>query len=195
MSTLDYFVVESPDTVGAEQYRKLASIVIGDHKLLRVLSKIHIYIDPEVPIFIATGITKKLLHEVKVSDIGDINYENGHVTISIGEETYLAALLKMLWDRYSKDRVNQPDRFTILMDMDETEAKILSDLVVIDPTETLYKDLIYSMQVICPEGFKVRKQSFSEGKFFFIASENTLEEDVMPLVRAKFALMEGMNDS
>jgi len=189
MSTLDYFEVESTDPVGRDQYHRLASVVIGDHGLIGVLKKIHIYIDPEIPIFVATGITRKLLHEIRVSDIGSVSHENGHVTISIGEETYFAALLQMLWDRFGKDLVNQPDRFTILMDLDEKVAETLSDLVVIDPTESLYKDLIYSLQVICPEGFKVRKQSFSEGKFFFVASEDTLDEDVMPLVREKFALM------
>jgi hypothetical protein len=45
------------------------------------------------------------------------------------------------------------------------------------------------MQVICPEGFKVKKQHFQDGKFWFIASENTLAEDVMPLIDEQFALI------
>lgn len=189
MGTLDYFEVESPDHVGAQQYRRLASVVIGDHGLLRILEKIHIYIDPEIPIFVAVGVTRRLLSAIRVRDVGAIINQEGHVVISIAEETYLAPLLQVLWNRFSKDMVQQPDRFTIELDLSEDEAERLGDLVVIDPTDTLYKDLIYSMQIICPEGFKVRKQSFSAGKFYFVASEDTLAEDIMPLVREKFALM------
>lgn len=189
MSTLDYFEVESPDQVGADQYRRLASVVIGDHGLLKVIQKIHIYIDPGVPVFVAVGITRTLLAAIRVSDIGAITNQDGHVIISINEETYLAALLQVLWNRFSKDMVQQPDRFTIMMDLTQKEAEILPDMIVIDPTDTLYKDLIYSMQIICPEGFKVRKQNFLAGKFYFVASEDTLSEDIMPLVREKFALM------
>ncbi|MBN1167415.1 MAG: methanogenesis marker 17 protein [Methanospirillaceae archaeon] len=189
MSTLDYFEVESTDKVGADQYRRLASVVIGDHGLLKVIQKIHIYIDPEVPVFVAVGITRTLLAAIRVSDIGAITNQDGQVIISINEETYLAALLQVLWNRFSKDMVQQPDRFTIMMDLTNEEAEILPDMIVIDPTDTLYKDLIYSMQIICPEGFKVRKQNFLAGKFYFVASEDTLPEDIMPLVREKFALM------
>ncbi|PKL59477.1 MAG: methanogenesis marker 17 protein, partial [Methanomicrobiales archaeon HGW-Methanomicrobiales-4] len=57
-------------------------------------------------------------------------------------------------------------------------------------TEGLFKDLIYTMQVICPEGFRVKKQSFRNGRFWFVASENTLVEDVLPLVDEQFAIME-----
>ena len=59
-----------------------------------------------------------------------------------------------------------------------------------DPSEGLYKDLIYSLQVICPEGYKVKKQNFNNGRFWFIASENTLPEDVTSLVAGQFEIME-----
>jgi len=65
----------------------------------------------------------------------------------------------------------------------------IEDLAVADPTEGLFKDLIYSMQVICPEGFRVKKQNFHEGRFWFVASENTLPEDVTPLVDEQFRIM------
>lgn len=65
----------------------------------------------------------------------------------------------------------------------------MDDMIVADPTEGLFKDLIYALQLICPEGFRVKKQVFQEGKFWFVASENTLEEDVLPLVREQFVKM------
>ena len=61
--------------------------------------------------------------------------------------------------------------------------------MVVDPSESLYKDLIYALQVIQPEGFKVRRQYYAGGKFYLVASEDTLPEDIEDLVREKFALM------
>jgi putative methanogenesis marker protein 17 len=111
------------------------------------------------------------------------------VTISLGEETYLAPLLKILWGRYGKEKIEQPDRFTIVIRSEGAELKEIEDIPVYDPTESLYKDLIYAMQVIQPEGFKVRRQYYGKEKFYLVASENTLPENVEEIVREKFALM------
>jgi len=51
------------------------------------------------------------------------------------------------------------------------------------------RDLIYALRCVAPEGFRLRSENFGTGKFTFIASENTLAEDLAPLVKAKFALM------
>jgi hypothetical protein len=53
----------------------------------------------------------------------------------------------------------------------------------------MYKDLIYALLVIQPEGFKVRRQWYGDGKFYLVASEDTLPEDIDDLVREKFAMM------
>jgi putative methanogenesis marker protein 17 len=189
MSTFDYFEVESPEETGGEYYRRLAGIVLLDHDLVKVISKLHIFIDPRVPIFVAVGVTKRLPLAIRVRDIGDVNIQDRKVTISIGDETHLAALLKLLWDRFGKERVDQPDRFTIVMMLEPEESEALPDLGVVDPSEALYKDLIYAMQTIAPEGFKVRRQYYGGGKFYYVASENTLPDDVLRLVEEKLALM------
>ena len=189
MQTLEYFEVVSTEPVGGELYRRIASTVITDHDLLRVLSKLRIFIDPEVPVFIAVGLTRSVPRNIVVSDFSGVTYDGDKVILSITDETYLAPLLKLLWERYGKDRVIQPDRFTIEMDLDGQEKTGLEDMVVADPTEGLFKDLIYTLQVICPEGFRVKKQSFQNGRFWFVASENTLIEDVLPLVDEQYAIM------
>jgi len=94
----------------------------------------------------------------------------------------------MLWGKYGKEHVNQPDRFTVILTPGEGDEGI-SDLPVYDPSESIYKDLIYVLQVIQPEGFKVRKQYYGGNRFYLVASEDTLPEDVEDLVRQKFALM------
>lgn len=190
MSTLEYFQVESTEPAGGEIYRRIASTVITDHDLLRVLDRLRIFIDPKVPIFIAVGITRTVPRNVVVRDFSGITYDGTKVILSIVDETYLAPLLEKLWVRYGKDQVSQPDRFTIELERTPEEGQSIEEMVVADPTEGLYKDLVYTMQVICPEGFRVKKQSFQNGRFWFVASENTLPEDVTPLVEEQFAIMQ-----
>ena len=189
MDAIEYFEVECPEVAGGNYYRRIADVVLLDHNLLRVIKKLHIFIDPRVPIFIAVGVTKKIPHVVRIRDFADVNVQEQKVPISIGDEAYLAPLLKILWEEYGKERVNQPDRFTIVLNIQGADRARIEEIPVIDPSESLYKDLIYALQVIQPEGFKVRRQYYGKEKFYLVASENTLPEHFENLVREKFALM------
>lgn len=189
MEAVEYFEVECPEKIGGDYYRRIADVVLLDHNLIRVIWKLHIFIDPRIPLFVATGVTKKLPGIVALRDFSDVNVKEKKVTISIADETYLAPLLQILWEKFGKDRVEQPDRFTIQMTLDESEIEGLPDLPVFDPSETLYKDLIYALQVIQPEGFKIRRQYYGNGRFYLVASEDTLPENIEDLVREKFSLM------
>lgn len=191
MPTLEYFEVESTEPAGGAMYRRIASTVISDHNLLKVLAKLRIFIDPKVPVFIATGITRSVPRNIVVSDIAGVTYDAGKIKLNIADETYLAPLLETLWRRFGKEKIVQPDRFSVEILTDEGEGTGFEDLIVADPTEGLFKDLIYGIQVICPEGFRIKRQSFSQGRFWFVASENTLPEDVTALVDEQFAVMEG----
>lgn len=190
MASIEYFEVECPEKTGGRYYQRIADVVLLDHNLIRVIQKIHFFIDPRVPIFVAVGITRKMPGPVRLRDFSDVSIQDDKVTILIGDETYLAKLLKSLWDIFGKERVEQPDRFTIVITASTDETKDLEDLVVDDPSLSIYKDLIYALQVIQPEGFKVRRQHYGDGRFYLVASEDTLPEDIDDLVREKFALLE-----
>ena len=190
MSGLEYFVVESPEATGKAYYERIAGDVLQDLNLLQVVEKLHIYVDPKVPIFVAVGVTRKLPSQVRVRDFAAVVPLESRITLSIGDETYLAPLLTLLWDRYGKAHVDQPDRFTVVVTAPGVTAQEIEDTVVLDPTGSLYRDLIYALVCIQPEGFKVRKQSYGDGRFFFVASEDTLPEDVVQtLVAEKFRLI------
>ena len=189
MDAIEYFEVESPEETGRAYYRRIADIVLLDHNLLRVIKKLHISIDPRIPLFIAVGVTKKIARVVRVRDIADVNVQERKVTLSIGDETYLAPLLKILWAEYGGDKVIQPDRFTVILNIEGADGHQIEEIPVIDPSESLYKDLIYALLVIQPEGFKVRRQYYGKEKFYLVASENTLPENFEDLVKEKFALM------
>jgi putative methanogenesis marker protein 17 len=189
MLAIEYFEVECPEPVGAEYYKQIANDVLLDHNLLRVLHKLHIYIDPKVPIFVAVGVLKKISTSVRVGDFANVNPLEGKITLVISEETYLAPMLKIFWQKFGKDHVEQPDRFTVILYDVKADLKEIEEIVVGDPSESLYKDLIYALRCIAPEGFRLRSEKFSKEKFSFVASENTLAENVDDLVREKFALM------
>ncbi len=189
MLSIEYFQVECYDETGREYYEQLAEVVLLDHNMLRVVHKLHIFIDPRIPIFVATGVTKTIHSHITVNDFANVQIEGGKVTIAIGEETYLSELLRILWEKFGKDHVDQPDRFTIILNLTKEEAQKIADMVVVDPSENLYRDLIYALQVIAPEGFKVRRQYYGKERFYYIASENTLTESADVLIREKFAPM------
>jgi putative methanogenesis marker protein 17 len=189
MVALEYFEVECPEPLGAEYYRQIANDVLLDHNLLKVVEKLHIYIDPKVPVFIAVGTLRKITTIVRVRDFANVNPLEGKITLVISDETYLAPMLKLFWETFGKEHVEQPDRFTVMLYDVKMDPREIENLVVADPSESLFRDLIYAFRCIAPEGFRLRREKFAKEKFSFVASENTLAEDVDTLVAAKFALI------
>lgn len=189
MAGLDYFAIESTED-GANNYNKIATTVLQDHNLLSIMEGLHLYIDPEYPLFVATGLIRPPRAAIRVLDVGNVLVQDGKATIAVGDETYLAAMLKMLWNRLGHDNVDQPDRFTVIISNVEIPED-LENWIVIDPAESLFKDLIYAIQVIAPEGFKVRRENYGSDRFSYAASENTLPaEDVDRIIADRFTLME-----
>ncbi|NLX48802.1 MAG: methanogenesis marker 17 protein [Methanospirillum sp.] len=188
---IDHFVIESPEAGGVQSYIDIANDVLLDHTLVKAIAKLHIWIDPEYPIFIAVGKLGRLPPLVRLRDFAEVTFEPGKVKLGINEETHLAALLNRLWETYGKNRVEQPDRWSVEI-ADEPDLPVdrnLEELVVTDPTEGLVRDLIYALLSIAPEGFRVREYWYDDGKFWFAASENTLPDDLSGRIRALFERM------
>jgi len=174
MAGMDYFKVDSTET-GGEKYVEIATAVLQDHNLLSIIEGLHIYIDPQYPIFAAAGIIRPPRSAIRVKDVGNLLVQDNEATIAVGDETYLAPMLKMLWSKLGHDNVDQPDRFTVII-RNIKIPKDLADWIVIDPSESLFKDLIYAIQVIAPEGFKVRRENYGKNRFSYVSSENTIPE-------------------
>jgi putative methanogenesis marker protein 17 len=190
MASLEYFEVECPEPLGAEYYRQIANDVLLDHNLIKVVEKLHIFIDPKVPLFLAVGTLRKITTVVRVRDFVNVNPLEGKITLVISDETYLAPMLKIFWELFGKEHVEQPDRFTVMLYDVKMSPKEIEDIVVADPSESLFRDLIYALRCIAPEGFRLRREKFDTTKFSVVASENTLAEDIDALVAAKSALLE-----
>jgi putative methanogenesis marker protein 17 len=98
-------------------------------------------------------------------------------------------MLKIFWDRFGKDHVDQPDRFTVILSGITAGAREVEEIAIADPSQALYKDLVYALKCICPEGFRVRSENYGAEKFSFVASEDTLTDAELALINEKFALM------
>jgi putative methanogenesis marker protein 17 len=191
MYAVEYFEVECPEPLGGEYYKQIANDVLLDHNLLRVVHKLHIYVDPGVPIFVAVGVLHKITTLVRVRDFAAVNPLAGKITLALASETYLAPMLRIFLERFGQDHVEQSDRFTVILRDVSVDPREVEDIVVADPSESVYKDLIYALKCIAPEGFRIRRERYSkeQGKFSFVASEDTLAADVDALVKSKFAKM------
>jgi putative methanogenesis marker protein 17 len=191
MHAVEYFEVECPEPLGGEYYKQIANDVLLDHNLLRVIHKLHIYVDPGVPIFVAVGVSHKITSLVRVRDFAAVNPLAGKIMLALASETYLAPMLKIFLERFGQDHVEQSDRFTVILRDVTVDPREIEEIVVADPSESVFKDLIYALKCIAPEGFRIRRELYSKekGKFFFVASEETLAADVDALVQAKFAMM------
>jgi len=190
MPPLNYFVVESPEEVGRKAYERVAGDVLQDLDLIKVIDRLHIYVDPKIPIFIAAGVLHHMPRTIRVGDFANVNRGDTRIVLDIGDETYLAPLLRVLWEIYGKENVEQPDRFTVILPAGMAGEEDLEQVVVADPGETLHKDVIYAMQYLAPEGFKVRRQYIRGERFYYVASEDTLPGDVV--VRMVMLLFERM---
>jgi len=189
MPAIEYFEVECAETLGGEYYRQITNDVLLDHNLLIVIHKLHVFIDPKVPVFVAVGMLKKITSLVRVRDFTNVNPLEGKIILVISDEKYLAPMLKIFWQRFGKDHVEQPDRFTVILYDVSADPREIEDIVVADPSESLYKDLIYAFRCIAPEGFRVRRETYGKEKFSFVASEDTLNGSADTLITEKFRLM------
>ena len=189
MQSVEYFEVECPEPVGGEYYKQIANDVLLDHNLIRVVRKIHIYVDPGIPVFVAVGVLQKITTLVRVRDFAAVTPLAGKITLVLASETYLAPMLRIFLGRFGQDHVEQADRFTVILRDVAIEPGEVEEIIVADPSESVYKDLIYALKCIAPEGFLVRRVYYRKSTFYFVASEDTLAADVDALVQAKFAKM------
>ena len=190
MRGLEYFEVECVEPVGRETYAQIADDILSDLNLNQSIGRLHIFIDPEVPLFLAVGVIKQMPGLVYIRDFASALGTETGVVLDIGTERYLSPMLSILWDKYGRDLITQPDRFTVNILIPGLDPREIEDLMVVDPSEGMYHDIIYALQWIAPEGFKVRRQTIGEVQFSYVASENTLDkEKIDVLLREKFALV------
>ncbi len=175
-------IVESPEEVGADIYRKVIIDVLSDLALGRVLLKVRAFVDVTEPVFIFVGLRKKGLPSVKLSDFADLEiggYGKPEVVISLNKEAYIPKLLKKLWERYGRGNILHKERTMIVVETPDymTEVDLLEDMVIDEKVQEINDRIIDAMLRIIPEGFRVRYHELTEEYILFVASEDPIKQD------------------
>ncbi len=171
MDTLEVVAVEVPgEDYGAEKYREILLDILQDLGLYKSIGRIYIYSDIKRPYFAIYGLFRGSLPPLKVRDMGDVTQVDGGYQIQVEEEQHMDDLLKVLWAKYGREGVDQPDRDILIVATESSPE----DLVVTDIEVEFRQDLVDALGRITPEGFRNRRNEMNEEGFFFLASEETI---------------------
>lgn len=154
-------IVECYDKKGAEVYEMIVKQILQEVQIYRSIKDVRVFVDPREPVFIIVIEVEKAASPVVLEDFAEYKYDKkeNKVLIRIRDETYLPELLKKLWTIEEREKIQQPDRFEIVI---ENPTVKLEGLVVHDPSETLKRKVYDAIFRIIPEGFRVINDS-SEG--------------------------------
>ncbi|MFP4654645.1 MAG: methanogenesis marker 17 protein [Methanohalobium sp.] len=182
MEPLETFEVEAPYQSEADQYREILKDIISDMVLAQSIGRIKVVIKPEESLFQMALVLRGGLSPVKTTDFAAVNVGElgkNEVVIKINNEKYLSKLLKILWDKYGRLNVRQPERKTVAVKTENPMDKIsdVENIVVDDPKNTLQKRVVDLAVRAVPEGFRVRYHSFKGSNFIFVASEDLMKQE------------------
>jgi putative methanogenesis marker protein 17 len=178
----DAIVVESPEEIGAEVYKRVVVDVLSDLSLGRVIDKVRVYIDVTQPVFIFVGSRRMGLPSVHLNDFADVEigeYGKQEVVINLNKETYIPQLLNKLWERYGRGNVNHEERTKITVETANymNEVDLLKDMMIDEKVQEINDRIVDAMLRIIPEGFRVRYHQLTDEYILFVASEDPIKQD------------------
>ena len=181
MDSLEVFDVESAIAPEQEFYRKIIEDNLSSLKLAPAIGRIKVVLRPEDSLFQMAILLRDVGTRVTTTDIADVDAKPiaREIIISIKKEQYIPELLGILWERYGKANISQPDRWTVAISTDnpKEEAAFLKDMMVADPKHRLHENLVDFAIRVTPEGFRVRYHLYKSNQFIFVASEEALKHE------------------
>lgn len=181
MDSLEVFDVESAIAPEQEFYRKIIEDNLSNLKLAPAIGRIKVVLRPEDSLFQMAILLRDVGTRVTTIDIADVDAKPiaREIIISIKKEQYIPELLGILWERYGKANISQPDRWTVAISTDnpKEEAAFLKDMMVADPKHRLHENLVDFAIRVTPEGFRVRYHLYKGNQFIFVASEEALKHE------------------
>ena len=176
MQPLEVFEIKMPgEDYGAEKYKEIISDILQDLGLVRSIGELYVYVDIIKPYFAVFGQFRGKMPPLRVRDVGDLIQAEGGYQITIEDEEHMANLIGVLWQTYGRDKVMQPERNVLIVESDESPE----ELVVADLEKEFRRDLVDALIRIAPEGFRNRRNEMSKESFFFLAAEETIDQDMV----------------
>jgi putative methanogenesis marker protein 17 len=187
MDPMEVFKIEiAGEEYGTKKYREIIMDILQDLGLIRSIGQLYVYMDIKIPVFAVYGILRTGIPPLLVRDVADVAQVQGGFQIKVNDEEHMAELLKILWEKYGREKVEQPSRDVVVVASDFSP----SDLAVADLEAEFRRDLTDALLRLAPEGFRNRKNEMTEKSFFFIAAEDTLKEELISEVKDKIRGME-----
>ncbi len=182
MEQLETFIVESADAVGAKTTRILIQDVLADLSLNRVIGRLKVYVDPVQPVFIFVALLRLTTPAIRLKDFAKVDMGalgKDEIKIELQREAFTIKLLSKLWEKYGKEKIEQPDKKIIIIKVDPLlELDGMKELVIEEPRQEVLDRLIDAIALrIIPEGFRVRKHVLTPSYVSFVASEDTLKPE------------------
>jgi len=182
MEQLETFIIESPDAVGAKTTKILIQDVLADLSLNRVIGRLKVYVDPVQPVFIFVALLRLTTPAIRLKDFAKVDMGalgKDEIKIELQREAFTIKLLNRLWEKYGKEKIEQPDKKIIIIKVDPIkELDKMKELVIDEPRQEVLDRLIDAIALrIIPEGFRVRKHELSASHVMFVASEDTLKPE------------------
>lgn len=189
MDPLEVFEVEMPgEGYGAEKYREIIMDILQDLGLIRSIGRLYVYVDIKTPYFAVYGMIRGKQLPLKVGDVGDLLSAEGGYQITVDDEEHMAGIIRALWGRYGREKVEQPDRNVLVVLSEESPG----DLVVADTETEFRRDLLDALVRIAPEGFRNRRSEMVKESFFFLAAEETITPELIAEAKERLG---GMQDA
>lgn len=168
-------LVECYDEKGAEVYDMIIKQIFQDLVLGPSVQDLKAYVNPDGPVFILAIKMKKTSNVTNMDEIANVTYdkEEDKTTIFIENENFLPNILKILWFKFSREDIYQPNRYTIIIPGNQVD---LGNLVVDNPQSNLQKRIYDAVYRILPEGFKIIKD-MSKGDIVAVVATDELIKD------------------
>ena len=178
--------VNGEEEFATRKYRELIMDILQDLGLIRSIGRIYVYVDIKKPYFAVYGLLRSGIPPLIVKNVGDVLRVTGGYQIKINDEEHMADLLRVLWEHYGRERVEQPARDIVIIASDTSP----SELVVADLEAEFLQDLTDALVRIAPEGFRNRRNIMTKDSFLFIAAEESLTAEMVSEIEAKIREME-----
>jgi putative methanogenesis marker protein 17 len=188
MDPMEVFKIQvtGDEEYGAKKYREIIMDILQDLGLIRSIGRLYVYVDIQKPFFSVYGLLRSGIPPLTVKDVGDVMKVQGGYQIKINDEEHMADLLRVLWERYGRERVEQPARDIVIIASDTSP----SELTVTDLEAEYLQDLADALVRVAPEGFRNRRNEMTKDSFFFIAAEESLTPEMVSEIRGKIREME-----
>ncbi|HOE53328.1 MAG TPA: methanogenesis marker 17 protein [Methanomassiliicoccales archaeon] len=170
------FELEGTERYALESYQWLLERILIDMGITTMVERVRLIIRPDQTLFIISMRIKQAGSKRPVSDIADMEAQEGGTFITIKDESYAPRLLASLWRMYGRERVQQLTRLEIFVDGVPVEE--LSDLKL-DPEEEVRSQLLDAMWRLLPEGLKVRNEYYNDNVMTIVATEHGMTVDFL----------------